>query len=57
MIKVIENYEQGVKTYAVDSEEELKKLPKTVNYFGSSAICIETGDVYMLNGSGVWKKI
>lgn len=57
MIKVIENYEQGVKTYAVDTEEELKKLPKTVNYFGSSAICIETGDVYMLNGSGVWKKI
>lgn len=57
MIKVIANDEYGVKTYAIDTEGDIAKLPKNSNSFGSCAICIATSDVYMLNGSGEWVKI
>lgn len=49
------NNSNMVKTYTIDTENDIVSLP--TNFLGSSAICISTGSVYMLNTEGVWKKI
>ena len=46
----------GLKEYAVDTAAEVDLLP-TDCAMGSSAFVIETGDVYMLNGSRKWVQI
>lgn len=46
----------GIKEYAIDTQADLKKLP-TDAAPGSTAICIETSAVYMLNGSRKWVEI
>lgn len=46
----------GLKEYVVDTVAEVDLLP-TNCAMGSSAFIIETGDVYMLNGSGKWVQI
>lgn len=46
----------GLKEYVVDTAAEVDLLP-TDCAMGSSAFVIETGDVYMLNGSGKWVQI
>lgn len=39
-----------------DSVADIANLPTNV-YSGSTCICIETSDVYMLNGQKQWKKL
>lgn len=43
----------GLKEYAIDTEADLENLPIDIP-MGSVAIVIESGRVYMLNGSGEW---
>lgn len=46
----------GLKSYAVDSVQDISNLPVT-DLMGSTAIVISTSDVYMLNGEGEWTKL
>ena len=39
-----------------DTEKDIENLPKNVAP-GSTAICIATSEVYMLNGSREWVKL
>lgn len=48
--------DNNYKEFIVDTEADIEKLP-TTRYFGSCALCIETGDVYVLNTKGVWTKL
>lgn len=41
--------------YVFDKEEEKNTLPNTSQ--GSTAFCIATQNVYMLNGEGEWIKL
>ena len=43
-----------VDEYFIDAPEDLEKLPVN-SAMGSSAICINTGDVYIKNSAGEWK--
>ena len=45
----------GLKEFVIDTEADLENLPIDIP-MGSTALCIKSGDVYMLNGSGDWKK-
>lgn len=45
-----------VQEFAIDTETDLKYLPKDIAP-GSTAICIDTSEVYMLNGSKEWVKL
>lgn len=47
------NVQYNIDEYAVDSPDELEKLPKK-SVMGSVAICTSTGDIYIKNGSGKW---
>ena len=47
----------GVKDYVLDTEEDVKKLPKDKDIrVGSSAFVITTGNRYFLNSSREWIK-
>lgn len=46
----------GIKQYVVDTEKEIDNLPID-DQMGSSALVIETSDVYMLNGKKEWVKL
>ena len=39
--------------YIIDSPSDTSNLPTTCGW-GSTAICISTGDVYVLNSSKTW---
>ena len=45
----------GVQKFILDSEEDIEILPKTVKA-GSSALVIETSDIYVLNHKAEWIK-
>lgn len=45
----------GVQKFILDSEEDIEILPKTVKA-GSSALIIETSDIYVLNHKAEWIK-
>ena len=45
----------GICEFAVDTAEELKKLPKCAH--GSMALVIDESDVYILQGDSKWKKL
>ena len=45
----------GIKQYALDTPEDLNKLPKC--QMGSTAIVISTGEAYMINSQGEWCKL
>lgn len=40
--------------YILDTEADVANLPKCVT--GSVALVVATGNVYMVNASGVWKR-
>lgn len=44
----------GLQEFTVDTEADVKMLPLDVP-MGSSALCVETGAVYILNGNREWK--
>jgi hypothetical protein len=46
----------GIKEYVVDKESDVKDLPTNAKA-GSTAICIETSSVYMINSSREWVKL
>lgn len=46
----------GVKEYFCDTEADVKFLPKDAEV-GSAALVIETGEVYLINTKGKWKKV
>ena len=41
--------------YVFETLEDLPNLPTTCGW-GSSALCIETGDIYILNSEKEWTK-
>ena len=41
--------------YVCDAEADVSTLPESC--CGSSALVIETGDVYVVNTQGVWTKV
>lgn len=43
----------GLKEFVIDSEEDIKNLPLDCPA-GSAALCLSTGDVYMLNTKDEW---
>jgi hypothetical protein len=47
--------EYGINEYTCDTEEDLKNLPKCG--MGSSALVINTGEVYVKGGDAEWHKI
>ena len=47
--------EYGINEYACDVEEDLASLPKCG--MGSTALVINTGEVYVKGGDGDWHKI
>ena len=59
MIKMITTNGQtqyGISEFVIDSPEDLNEMPLKCG-MGSTAICIETGAVYMKNSNGEWKEI
>ena len=40
--------------YIVDAESDIASLPESCT--GSSALVVESGNVYMVNASGAWAK-
>ena len=46
----------GIKEFLIDSEEDLKKLPKNIR-IGSSALNISSGELFILNGEKKWTLI
>ena len=46
----------GIKEFLIDSEEDLKKLPKNVR-IGSSALNISSGELFILNRKKKWTLI
>lgn len=60
MINILEDKGKmayNVQTYALDYSSDVDDLPKMECAPGSSAICIETGTIYMKNSAGEWKEI
>lgn len=43
--------------WVVDKVADLEKIPKERSNMGSTALVIETSQVFMLNGDGEWKEI
>lgn len=46
----------GVITYLIDTEADVNKLP-TYCAPGSTALCAETSDIYILNNAKKWVKL
>jgi len=46
----------GLKEFVVDTPEDIKNLPINA-LMGSTALVISTGEVYMINSKGEWKKL
>ena len=46
----------GIKEYVLDTPADLDNLPIDAP-MGSTAFCIETSSVYVLNGKGEWKEV
>lgn len=44
----------GLQEFTVDTEADVKMLPLDIP-MGSTALCVETGAVYILNGNKEWK--
>lgn len=56
MISRIKQDGQGLCEFVVDSAADVAALPTSCD-MGSSALVIETGDVYMLGGNKLWTKV
>ena len=56
MISTNGQAQYGVDEFVIDTPDDLKDLPPR-SAMGSAALDISTGDVYMKNSSGEWKKI
>ena len=46
----------GLQEFMIDTVNDLNYLPVDAP-MGSTAFCIETGSVYVLNGKGEWKEV
>lgn len=49
-----DGFNTPVREFICDSKDDIENLPTNVPH-GSSAFCIETGDVAMLKSDGTWK--
>lgn len=50
------NNNTAAKKFIADTEADIANLPTNV-YAGSTALCVETSDVYVINTQGVWSVI
>lgn len=57
IIKQNDNVSAYVKEYVVDYESDIEDISLGNTYPGSTCICIENSEVYMLNGEKKWKKL
>ena len=46
----------GLQEFMIDTVDDLNHLPIDAP-MGSTAFCIETSSVYVLNGKGEWKEV
>lgn len=46
----------GLQEFMIDTVKDLNQLPINIP-MGSTAFCIETGSVYVLNGKREWKEV
>lgn len=50
------NESQYVNEYIADTEEDILKLPKDCSP-GSTALCVATSSVYIMNSNKEWKEL
>ena len=56
VVEMIGDNKFAAKTFIIDTADDVANLPTNV-YAGSTALCIATSELYIINSSGTWSAL